>query len=73
MSSTWNKSQELLGLERKQEGIFVCQTSEIVGRGTFGLTLLTEYRGTLVGVKRALPPNTIKKEAKPIPREWFQH
>ena len=29
---------------------------EIVGRGTFGLVLLAEYRGTQVAVKRVIPP-----------------
>merc|ERR1712232_113468 len=28
---------------------------EIIGRGTFGLVLLAEYRGTPVAVKRVLP------------------
>jgi Protein tyrosine and serine/threonine kinase/ABC transporter, phosphonate, periplasmic substrate-binding protein len=30
---------------------------EVVGRGTFGLVLLAEYRGTQVAVKRVIPPN----------------
>ncbi len=30
--------------------------AEIVGRGTFGLVLLAEYRGTQVAVKRVIPP-----------------
>lgn len=29
---------------------------EIIGRGTFGLVLLAEYRGTQVAVKRVMPP-----------------
>lgn len=28
----------------------------VVGRGTFGLVLLAEYRGTMVAVKRVIPP-----------------
>ncbi|CAJ1965347.1 unnamed protein product [Cylindrotheca closterium] len=31
---------------------------EIVGRGTFGLVLLAEYRGTQVAVKRVIPAKT---------------
>jgi serine/threonine protein kinase len=30
--------------------------AEIIGRGTFGLVLLAEYRGTQVAVKRVIPP-----------------
>eukprot|EP00555_Chaetoceros_dichaeta_P013092 CAMPEP_0198268664 /NCGR_PEP_ID=MMETSP1447-20131203/38306_1 /TAXON_ID=420782 /ORGANISM="Chaetoceros dichaeta, Strain CCMP1751" /LENGTH=742 /DNA_ID=CAMNT_0043959849 /DNA_START=100 /DNA_END=2328 /DNA_ORIENTATION=- len=45
---------------------------EIIGRGTFGLVLLGEYRGTQVAVKRVIPPrvkretasNTIAEEMK---------
>jgi len=33
---------------------------EIVGRGTFGLVLLAEYRGTQVAVKRVIPPKVSK-------------
>jgi len=29
---------------------------EVIGRGTFGLVLLAEYRGTNIAVKRVLPP-----------------
>jgi serine/threonine protein kinase/ABC-type phosphate/phosphonate transport system substrate-binding protein len=29
----------------------------VVGRGTFGLVLLADYRGTQVAVKRVIPPN----------------
>ena len=35
---------------------------EILGRGTFGLVLLAEYRGTHVAVKRVLPPKTAEKK-----------
>jgi hypothetical protein len=31
---------------------------EVVGRGTFGLVVLAEYRGTQVALKRVLPPKT---------------
>ena len=34
---------------------------QIIGRGTFGLVLLAEYRGTQVAVKRVIPP----KQRKP--------
>eukprot|EP00934_Nitzschia_sp_Nitz4_P006661 Nitzschia sp. Nitz4//scaffold85_size83877//9444//12857//NITZ4_005217-RA/size83877-processed-gene-0.133-mRNA-1//-1//CDS//3329559101//6651//frame0 len=40
----------------KDELIF-SEPPEIIGRGSFGLVLLAEYRGTQVAVKRALPPN----------------
>mmetsp|Transcript_30352 Transcript_30352/g.36046 ORF Transcript_30352/g.36046 Transcript_30352/m.36046 type:complete len:250 (-) Transcript_30352:1555-2304(-) len=33
---------------------------EIIGRGTFGLVLLAEYRGTQVAVKRVIPPRVGK-------------
>jgi len=31
----------------------------VIGRGTFGLVLLAEYRGTTVAVKRVLPPRPV--------------
>lgn len=34
---------------------------QIVGRGTFGLVLLAEYRGTRVAVKRVIPPREKEK------------
>ena len=37
---------------------------EIIGRGTFGLVLLAEYRGTLVAVKRVIPPRVVEKRKK---------
>jgi hypothetical protein len=37
---------------------------EIFGRGTFGLVLLAEYRGTQVTVKRAITPRTHKNKSK---------
>lgn len=36
----------------------------ILGRGTFGLVLLAEYRGTQVAVKRVIPPKSWKKGKK---------
>ena len=35
---------------------------EIIGRGSFGLILLAEYRGTQVAVKRVIPPRAEKKD-----------
>lgn len=44
---------------------------EILGRGTFGLVLLAEYRGTQVAVKRVIPPKDRMPrkaaEEKPLP------
>ena len=37
---------------------------EVVGRGTFGLVLLAEYRGTQVAVKRVIPPQEQRKEKR---------
>jgi len=51
--------------KRKQaDSVWAVKTSElhfddppvIIGRGTFGLVLLAEYRGTQVAVKRVIPP-----------------
>ena len=36
----------------------------IIGRGSFGLVLLAEYRGTKVAVKRVLPPREQFKSEK---------
>ena len=36
----------------------------VVGRGSFGLVLLAEYRGARVAVKRVLPPRDHKKDKK---------
>lgn len=35
---------------------------EILGRGTFGMVLLGEYRGTQVAVKRVIPPQDDEKK-----------
>lgn len=35
---------------------------EVLGRGTFGLVLLAEYRGTQVAVKRVIPPKEATME-----------
>ena len=37
---------------------------EILGRGTFGLVIKAEFRGTQVAVKRVIPPRVINKEKK---------
>lgn len=39
---------------------------EILGRGTFGLVLLAEYRGTEVAVKRVIPPKTSTTQSSVI-------
>lgn len=36
----------------------------VIGRGTFGLVLLAEYRGTTVAVKRVLPPRSVAQEKR---------
>lgn len=41
---------------------------EIVGRGTFGLVLLAEYRGTQVAVKRVIPPKVSKTHKAAVRR-----
>jgi len=40
----------------KTSELHFCDPPEIVGRGTFGLVLMAEYRGTHVAVKRVIPP-----------------
>eukprot|EP00978_Attheya_sp_CCMP212_P032773 scaffold129474_cov61-Attheya_sp.AAC.2 len=37
---------------------------ETIGRGTFGLVVLAEYRGTMVAIKRVIPPKVSTKEKK---------
>jgi hypothetical protein len=37
---------------------------EIIGRGTFGLVLMGEYRGTEVAIKRVIPPRIGKRQMK---------
>jgi serine/threonine protein kinase len=39
-----------------KEALKFADPPEIIGRGTFGLVLLAEYRGTQVAVKRVIPP-----------------
>ena len=54
-----------LDMKRKQaDSVWAVKTSEllfddppeVIGRGTFGLVLLAQYRGTQVAVKRVIPP-----------------
>ena len=45
--------------------------AEIVGRGTFGLVLLAEYRGTQVAVKRVLPPQIECRNGSDSHSEFF--
>ena len=40
----------------KKEELIFGDPPVIVGRGTFGLVLLAEYRGTQVAIKRVIPP-----------------
>jgi hypothetical protein len=47
----------------KQEELVFDDPPEIVGRGTFGLVLQAEYRGTKVAVKRVIPPRLCKKKS----------
>jgi serine/threonine protein kinase/ABC-type phosphate/phosphonate transport system substrate-binding protein len=42
----------------------------ILGRGTFGLVLLAEYRGTQVAVKRVIPPKIEKKFGDASRSNW---
>lgn len=44
----------------KEELIFA-KPPEVIGRGTFGMVLLAEYRGTKVAVKKVLPPSRKSK------------
>lgn len=44
---------------------------EIIGRGTFGLVLLAEYRGTQVAVKRVIPPRVGKQYASAMDTKLF--
>ena len=54
-----------VGRKRKQaDSVWAVKSSELIyndppevaGRGTFGLVLIAEYRGTTVAVKRVIPP-----------------
>lgn len=42
----------------RPEELNFAEPVEILGRGTFGLVLRAEYRGTVVAVKRVIPPKT---------------
>ncbi|CAB9505497.1 activated protein kinase catalytic subunit alpha-1 [Seminavis robusta] len=46
----------------KKEELKFGDPPEIVGRGTFGVVLLAEYRGTQVAVKRVIPPKSSGKK-----------
>ena len=37
-----------------------CEPIELLGRGTFGMVVKAEYRGTFVAIKRVLPPSSNK-------------
>jgi class 3 adenylate cyclase len=61
---TWNTN------EKQADSVWLIKTSElqfddppeILGRGTFGLVVRAEYRGTQVAVKRVIPPRTQNKD-----------
>jgi hypothetical protein len=44
---------------------------DIIGRGTFGFVLLAEYHGTMVAVKRVVPPK--HKPSRPSSGNHFEH
>jgi len=52
----------------KPEDLHFGSPPEVVGRGTFGLVLLAEYRGTQVAVKRVIPPKTKLNNKKSVKR-----
>ena len=55
---------QLKQFKKKLDGIWRVKPSDlkfddppvVIGRGTFGLVLLSTYRGTTVAVKRVIPP-----------------
>ena len=57
------KKNDSLWKVRREELTFD-DPPEVLGRGTFGLVLLAEYRGTKVAVKRAVPPLNKKMREK---------
>jgi len=48
----------------KREELTFADPPTVIGRGTFGLVLLAEYRGTEVAVKRVIPPRLIHPKSK---------
>jgi len=42
--------------EVQEEDLKFSEPPKVIGRGKFGLVILAEYRGTLVAVKRVIPP-----------------
>ena len=60
----------------RQEELKFDDPPEVLGRGTFGLVLLAEYRGTQVAVKRAIPPMKRKPTiaaASQFRPQWFDN
>ena len=55
--TVWSVSKEELQFD---------EPPEILGRGTFGLVLLAEYRGTLVAVKRVIPPKVGREDSQTL-------
>ena len=45
----------------KPQELLFPEPAQVLGRGTFGLVLLADYRGTQVAVKRVLPPRSTKE------------
>ena len=66
---------------RKQDSLWLVRPDElqynnpveILGRGTFGLVVQAEYRGTTVAVKRVIPPKKNKDRKKRMSTESMAH
>mmetsp|Transcript_24363 Transcript_24363/g.54895 ORF Transcript_24363/g.54895 Transcript_24363/m.54895 type:complete len:1195 (-) Transcript_24363:108-3692(-) len=66
---------------RKQDSLWLVKPDElqynnpveILGRGTFGLVVQAEYRGTTVAVKRVIPPKKSKDRKKRMSTESMAH
>jgi len=48
----------------KKEELKFGDPPEVIGRGTFGLVLMAEYRGTQVAIKQVIPPSKNLKRAR---------
>ena len=53
------RKQNEISLEINPADLKFDEPPVVIGRGTFGLVLLAEYRGTTVAVKRVLPPRSV--------------
>ena len=56
----WRKKEADSLWEVKNSELVYDDPPEVLGRGTFGLVLRAEYRGTYVAVKRVIPPKNTK-------------